>query len=450
MEIFGGFTALQIGVALAAALGSAFVRGLTGFGMAILLVPVLALALPPVEAVVLTNALSLMIGATEIRSLVRDAEPTAWGIGAAVVLATPLGLWALAMTGTDVARLVIALIALSAFVAILLPKRGAAVPGRLVTGSVGVLSGLMTGYAGMPGPPVVPYYAGRDLPRPTIKASMQLIFTIAACAGTASATWLGILRPELLLFALVMLPMIIAGNRLGARVSGRVSDLRVAGDGGSHPRRGSSGGLCAPDLGEPARREHLTAARCAQHQCKGIGPRHLELIGPNGHLRCAALPVGDLAFGAQDIGVADLAPTILAAADADHHFAGDGDQHELALTRAGAGEADRVAARVALLGPDRRIARAAIAFDPGDDILAARSDCAEPAIDHDLRRIDPVAPGQSATGVILLQRRVILARQGVLPAEPVPVGHRPGDHHQIGVGRELLRQPVRRGQEEQP
>ena len=224
MEIFGGFTALQVGVALAAALGSAFVRGLTGFGMAILLVPVLALALPPVEAVVLTNALSLMLGATEIRSLVRDAEPTAWGIGAAVVLATPLGLGALAMTGTDVARLVIALIALSAFVAILLPKRGAAAPGHVVTGGVGVLSGLMTGYAGMPGPPVVPYYAGRDLPRPTIKASMQLIFTIAACAGLASATWLGILRPELLLFALVMLPMIIAGNRLGARVSGRVSD----------------------------------------------------------------------------------------------------------------------------------------------------------------------------------------------------------------------------------
>ena len=39
------------------------------------------------------------------------------------------------------------------------------------------MSGLLTGYAGMPGPPVVPYYAGRDLPRATIKASMQLIFT---------------------------------------------------------------------------------------------------------------------------------------------------------------------------------------------------------------------------------------------------------------------------------
>ncbi|MEA1618641.1 sulfite exporter TauE/SafE family protein [Erythrobacter sp. T5W1-R] len=224
MELIGGLTALQIAVACGAALGSAFVRGLTGFGMAILLVPVLALALPPVEAVALTNALSLMLGATEIRTLVRDAEKSAWMIGAAVVVTTPLGLYALSLTGRDVARLVIALIAVSAFVAILLPRRGSAMPGRAVTGGVGVLSGLMTGYAGMPGPPVVPYYAGRDLPRATAKASMQLIFTIAATTGLASAAWLGILRPELLLFALLILPVIIAGNKLGARVSGRVSD----------------------------------------------------------------------------------------------------------------------------------------------------------------------------------------------------------------------------------
>lgn len=224
MDVLWGFTALQIAVALAAALGASFVRGLTGFGMAILLVPILALALPPVEAVVLANALSLMIGITELRQNVREAERSAWVIGAAVVVATPLGLFALSLTGADVARLVIALIAFSAFVAILLPRRGTSVPGRAVTGAVGVLSGLMTGYAGMPGPPVVPFYAGRDLPRITIKSSMLLIFTIAASAGLASATWLGILRWELLVFALLMLPVILAGNRLGTSVSGRISD----------------------------------------------------------------------------------------------------------------------------------------------------------------------------------------------------------------------------------
>ena len=224
MELIAGFTALQIAVALAAALGASFVRGLTGFGMAILLVPILALALPPVEAVVLANALSLMIGVTEVRQLVREAERSAWVIGALVVVATPVGLYALSLTSADVARLVIALIAFSAFLAILLPRRGSAMPGRLVTGAVGVVSGLMTGYAGMPGPPVVPYYAGRDLPRSTIKASMLLVFVIAASAGLLSATWLGILHWELFAFALVMLPVILIGNRLGLAVSGRISD----------------------------------------------------------------------------------------------------------------------------------------------------------------------------------------------------------------------------------
>jgi type IV secretory pathway VirB2 component (pilin) len=38
VELIGGFTASQVAIALVAALGSAFVRGLTGFGMAILLV----------------------------------------------------------------------------------------------------------------------------------------------------------------------------------------------------------------------------------------------------------------------------------------------------------------------------------------------------------------------------------------------------------------------------
>ena len=224
MELLAGYSAVQIGAALAATLGSAFVRGLTGFGMAILLVPVLALALPPVEAVVTANFLSLFIGLSEISRLARDAEPTAWTLGWLVLLATPLGLYALLVTTPAIARLLIALIALSAFVAILLPRSGASVPSRLATGGVGVVSGLMTGYAGMPGPPVVPYYVGRNLPRETAKASMMLVFTMAGFAGIVSGAAMGIVRLELALFAVLLFPAVLFGNWLGARASGRVSD----------------------------------------------------------------------------------------------------------------------------------------------------------------------------------------------------------------------------------
>ena len=51
-QFLSGFTATQIAVAVAATLGAAFIRGLTGFGFGILLVPILALALTPVEAVI--------------------------------------------------------------------------------------------------------------------------------------------------------------------------------------------------------------------------------------------------------------------------------------------------------------------------------------------------------------------------------------------------------------
>jgi uncharacterized membrane protein YfcA len=92
------------------------------------------------------------------------------------------------------------------------------------TSGVGIISGLMTGYAGMPGPPVVPFYVGRDIPRETAKASMLLIFTIAGGAGLASGAVMGIATLQLLTLSILLFPMVIVGNILGARASGAISD----------------------------------------------------------------------------------------------------------------------------------------------------------------------------------------------------------------------------------
>jgi hypothetical protein len=224
MDLLADYTPLQVGAALFAALGSAFVRGLTGFGMAILLVPILALALTPLDAVMLANFLSIFIGLSEIMRLVRGAERSAWIIAGIVLLTAPLGFLALFATTPAIARLVIALIAFSAFVAVLLPRRPAAQPGMWATGGVGVLSGLMTGYAGMPGPPVVPYYVGRDIPRETAKASMMLIFTIAPVAGLATGAAMEVLNWQVALLAACLFPAVLIGNTFGHRVSGRISD----------------------------------------------------------------------------------------------------------------------------------------------------------------------------------------------------------------------------------
>ena len=219
-----GLTEAQLAVALTATLAAAFVRGLAGFGMAILLVPVLALALRPVDAVLVANCLGLMIGLTEIARLLRQAERSAFIISALVLLTTAPGLMLLSVTPPALARMLIAVVAVLAFLAVLMPPRLHGGPGRAVTVLTGISAGLLTGFAGMPGPPVVPYYVARAVPRQTAKASMVLIFTAAAVAGIGSGIAIGAFTLRLMWLALMLFPGVLIGNWLGHRASGHVSD----------------------------------------------------------------------------------------------------------------------------------------------------------------------------------------------------------------------------------
>ena len=224
MDFLAVFSAPQIAVAVVATLGAAFIRGLTGFGFGILLVPILALALSPVEAVLAINIMAGGLAFTEIRMILREAERSAYVIGGLVVLATAPGLWLLSITPPDIARVLIALVALSAFVAILIPQRGAEQPGPLATAATGLSAGVLTGFAAMPGPPVVPYYVGRAIPRTTAKASMVGIFGIAAIAGIGSGAAIGVLSQQLVILGLALFPLVLLGNWIGSLAFGKVSD----------------------------------------------------------------------------------------------------------------------------------------------------------------------------------------------------------------------------------
>ncbi|HMP55589.1 MAG TPA: sulfite exporter TauE/SafE family protein, partial [Novosphingobium sp.] len=96
-------------------------RGLAGFGMAILLVPVLGLAIAPSSAVVVAHVLGFVVGLPELRMMWRESEHSARIIAALAVLATPAGMALLAITPPDLARLLIAAVAIAAFVIVLLP-----------------------------------------------------------------------------------------------------------------------------------------------------------------------------------------------------------------------------------------------------------------------------------------------------------------------------------------
>ncbi len=218
-------TPTQIAIALAAALAAAFVRGLAGFGMAILLVPVLGLAVAPSEAVVTSNWLGIFIGLVGLRQILGQAERSALQIAGLAMLATPLGVWLLSITDPALARLLIALVALGAFGMVLLPKRAADhVPPLAETGATGIACGVLTGFAGMPGVPVVPYYLRRLLSPTIARASMMTIFIATSVAGVGSAFALQVASWRDFYLAAVLFPAVLLGNWLGNRAFGKVSD----------------------------------------------------------------------------------------------------------------------------------------------------------------------------------------------------------------------------------
>jgi len=219
-----GLAPLTIAGAAAMTFGAAYVRGLTGFGMAIILVPLLGLIIAPGEAVVLGILLQLLIGPVGIRIIMADADrATAVPIALLAMATTPVGMVALDATTPDVARLLITLVAVGAFVAVLLPKQPEGHrPGRAAVVGTGIASGVLTGFAAMPGPPVVPFYLRRHLEPKVARASMLLIFFGTAIAGTLAALWVGIATWRLFLLALLLFLPMWFGNYFGARAFGRV------------------------------------------------------------------------------------------------------------------------------------------------------------------------------------------------------------------------------------
>lgn len=207
-----------------AAFVAAFVRGLAGFGMAILLVPLISLVIRPGEAVVVSNMLGLLIGLVGARKVWNVGEKSAGVIGGLAMLMTPLGLLALFATPPAIARVVIALVAIGAFLLVLLPAKPGHAPGKLETGLTGTAAGLLTGFAGMPGPPVVPYYLRRPIPREVARASMLTVFLLTSTASTAAALMLRLASWRDAVFAVLLFGPVLIGNHLGSLAFGKVSD----------------------------------------------------------------------------------------------------------------------------------------------------------------------------------------------------------------------------------
>jgi uncharacterized membrane protein YfcA len=212
---FGGGIATLI-AALATVFLSAALRGFAGFGFALTAVPMLSFIMPPSQAVPLASCLQLFAGMLDLPKarLECDWASLRWLLPGAVI-GSPLGVAALAIASDREANLAIAVICAVGTAALAQGYTFRVSPRPAMTAGVGLVSGMLSGLAAVPGPPIVAFYLAMPLSPAAIRASLLVFFLGASVVTTIGLAVTGLLTPAFVLPALIGTPLLLAGTAFG-------------------------------------------------------------------------------------------------------------------------------------------------------------------------------------------------------------------------------------------
>ena len=195
------------------------VRGFAGFGSAMIIMPVAASVLSPVQAVTFTVFTELLGPLPNLPDAWRTAhlrDILLLLLGAAVAL--PFGLWALAVVDPMLFGWMVSVIVLTLLALLMTGWRYRGRLNARLTAAAGALGGFMTGVAGLPGPPVIMLYMASVQPIAVIRANF-LLYLLALDLMLIPLMWgTGLLVWEVALLGLLIgVPNLVA-NFLGARL----------------------------------------------------------------------------------------------------------------------------------------------------------------------------------------------------------------------------------------
>src|SRR3546814_14219997 len=121
VEALNGLFAWSPGALAGAAVAvvlAAMLRGFTGFGFALIAVPLTSLLLPPARSVPMVFTLQIMIGAVDTLRHFRNCDRSIIPMAIFAVITTPLGVYLLSTASPDIARLAIAVMMLAGALAL--------------------------------------------------------------------------------------------------------------------------------------------------------------------------------------------------------------------------------------------------------------------------------------------------------------------------------------------
>ena len=232
-EEYGILTGAALAAAIIITFGAAVCQSLTGFGFALVMLPLLSLVWDVKSAVVVTSVLStisLMPLALQARQHVRRATTIAMLAGS--VLGTPAGLWILEWIDPEALKVCVGLVVIVASVVAykvreLKVRRGRTVPAA----AAGVMSGVLGGSTSMGGPPAVFYVQSTESTVEMFRGTLIAFFLLSGLYRVGGFAAVGRVTSEVTAISAITLPAmaigLIGGFWLRPRVQGELFRLLV-------------------------------------------------------------------------------------------------------------------------------------------------------------------------------------------------------------------------------
>lgn len=199
---------------------SALVQSSTGFGFAIVAIPLLLLLHDGHYAVTLSIVLSLFSGLTTLPRVYKEADLGVLGkLIRGSLLGLPLGGLVFLLVDVGLLKLLVSMAILLFTIPLLFKIRLPLGQG----GAIGIVSGLLTSSVGMPGPPLVLFLNSRQMEKGAFRGTSIAYFCTVYPITLAIHLITGRVPLSLLLMALAMIPAILIGQAMGSWIHNRIS-----------------------------------------------------------------------------------------------------------------------------------------------------------------------------------------------------------------------------------
>jgi uncharacterized membrane protein YfcA len=203
---------------------AAVLQSLSGFGFAIVVMPLLTLLLGLQTAaplVALTALTVYTINAARFRRAINAGEVLRLGLASA--LGVPIGIWVLSSVDETRVKQALGLLMIAfALYSLLRPAATSWLPSRMWVYPAGFAAGCLGGAYNTPGPPAIVYGTLRRWPRDEFRAGMQTLFLVNGALVVTSHVVAGHFTAPVLAYCLYTVPALILGILLAARLDTRV------------------------------------------------------------------------------------------------------------------------------------------------------------------------------------------------------------------------------------